>query len=323
LALFAGGTAWLGGRRGLRLFSGSRRMMGARATILLAEQNPARAGALVTNALDEMEAVDRLMSRFDANSDVGRANRARGEWVPIARSTAVVVEQALAVARSSDGSFDPALDRLTERWGFHDRRAPSPIPGRTELTPWLGGELHRAIHTRKGVRGWEVRVGAPQAGLDLGGIAKGYAIDSAAALLRDHGVRHALVEAGGDLFALGGHPNGDPWPIGVRDPRDARRLQGVIGARDEGVATSGDYENFFEAGGRRYAHLLEPHAASPARFLSSLTVQAPSAALADALATSGCAQHDGTSRELLSRMLSRLGARAWRAVDSAGREWRG
>ena len=324
LAVMAGGTGWVGARRGLRLFSGGRRMMGTQATILLAERDPVRADALAGAALDEMEVVARLMTRFDAGSDIGRVNRGNGEWVLVDRATGEVIEQALAVARASDGAFDPGLDQLTARWGFHDRIPPARLPDAAELAPWLGGNTHRAIDTQWREGGVRVRLAAPHVGLDLGGIAKGFAIDRAAALLRAQGIRHAIVEAGGDLYALGGHPDGEPWPIGVRDPRDTSRLHSVILARDEGVATSGDYENFFEAGGRRYAHLLEPRSASPGRNLCSLTVRAPTATLADALATAGCAREPGEgTRAALAGLLARVGAQGWLSINSAGEEWRG
>ena len=294
-------------------------MMGTRATILLADRSPARAEALIEAAFDRMAALAALLTRFEAGSEIGRANAATGNWTAVSDPTATVVEDALAIARASDGAFDPALDRLSELWGFHRRRAPAPLPNGLDLAPWREWRGFRFVTLDRTRRGARLRIEDARAGIDLGGIAKGYAIDRAVDVLREHGVRHALVEAGGDLFALGRQPDGSPWPVGVRDPRRPDRLQAVLSAADEGIATSGDYENFFELAGQRYAHILEPRGARPAAFLRSLTVRARSATVADALATAGCAAR---GEQELNRLLARLGASGWLAVPATGGEWR-
>src|SRR5690606_13732097 len=122
--------------------------------------------------------------------------------------------------------------------------------------------------------------------LDLGGIAKGYSVDRAVDALRRHGIEHALVNVGGDLYALGRSPDGDPWQIGVRAAAAPQQLAGTIALTDAAVATSGDYEQFFTHGGRVYHHLLDPATAAPrASSLHSVTVQAASCMSADAAAT--------------------------------------
>jgi thiamine biosynthesis lipoprotein len=99
--------------------------------------------------------------------------------------------------------------------------------------------------------------------LDLGAIAKGYGIDRAAGALRSRGVKHAIVTVGGDLFALGGSPDGEPWTVGIRSPHDEHSLAGTLRVSDRAVATSGDYERFFMWRGKRYHHLIDPATASP------------------------------------------------------------
>jgi thiamine biosynthesis lipoprotein len=315
LVLLGGGAAWLGGSRGARLFSGARRMMGTQASVLLAHDDPERAARLVVAALDRMEEAARMLTRYDPGSEIGRVNARPGASTPVSADTDAVVGAALAVARASDGAFDPGLDRLTELWGFHAQGAPRTPPTEAQVAPWRQRHAYRSVQlTRADGQAW-LRIADPAVALDLGGIAKGFAIDAAVAALRQGGVRHALVEAGGDLYALGGHPAGGDWPIGVRHPRDPGRLLAVLSARNEGVATSGDYERYFEHDGRRYAHLMDPRSGRPADRLSSLTVRAASAMLADAWATAGFVAQRREAR----RMLGRVASAPWLAMDSAGR----
>ena len=315
LVLLGGGVAWLGGRKRTRLFAGQRAMMGTRATILLAHEDSTLAEALVAAALDRMEAIAAVLTRFDPGSEIGRANALAGERIAIGHDAATVIQTALSIARASDGAFDPGLDRLSTLWGFHDRAAPAALPTAAALAPWRGRHAHRAVElTWLGGQAW-LRIRDAAVGLDLGGIAKGYAIDQGVALLRAAGARHALVEAGGDLYALGSHPGGGAWPVGVRHPRDPKRMLAVLSVRDEGVATSGDYERYFERDGQRYGHLIDPGSARPAPGLRSLTVRAPSAMLADAWATAGFVARPEAARALLRR----VSTAPWLAVDSAGR----
>lgn len=123
--------------------------------------------------------------------------------------------------------------------------------------------------------------------LGLGGIAKGYGVDRAIAVLRDHGVEHAIVSAGGDLKALG-LKQGKPWRIAIRHPRNRERVLAVLPVSNRCVVTSGDYERFFEVGGVRYHHILDPHTGRPATGCMSATVVGPDAADCDALATALC-----------------------------------
>ncbi len=122
--------------------------------------------------------------------------------------------------------------------------------------------------------------------IDLGGIAKGYAVDRAVAALRAHGIERGLVNAGGDLYAVGRSEDGDPWRVGIRHPEDPRRLLGELAIEDAAVATSGDYERAFRHAGRTFHHLLDPRTAAPREAAPhSVSVQAASCLEADAAAT--------------------------------------
>jgi thiamine biosynthesis lipoprotein len=231
--------------------------------------------AALDAAFQELEFVDRTMSRFRADSDVGRLNRS-ADAVAIGAPTAFVLERALAWAELSDGAFDPCLGRVTELW---DRRVP---PDATRLRRLAGRRLYRHLD----LDGARAIVRDPDVAVDLGGIAKGYAVDRAAQVLRERGVRQALVNVGGDLVALGRSPDGDAWRIGVADPDAPERWLRTIDLEDGAVATSGDYQRFFTHAGRRYHHLLDPATAAPRDTATrSVTVAATGCLTADAAAT--------------------------------------
>ena len=127
--------------------------------------------------------------------------------------------------------------------------------------------------------------------MDLGGIAKGYGVDRAVAALRAHGIEHGLVNVGGDLYALGERPDGSAWRVGVRDARDPTRIERTLELSNAAVATSGDYEQFFDHAGRRYHHLLDPRTGEPIQTRThSVTIVQPTCMQADAAATASFAR---------------------------------
>ncbi|MDT8340298.1 MAG: FAD:protein FMN transferase [Longimicrobiales bacterium] len=267
---------------------------------------PARSEGAARQALAaaaaELRRVEALMTRFRPDSDVGRFNVAgAGERVPVSPETAEVVRAALACAERSGGGFDPTLERLTHLWDPARNQAPPPEAALEAARLAAGGWRELEVTTPAGTDGASLRRGASTA-LDLGGIAKGYGVDRAAAVLRDHGVFRGLVNVGGDLVALGEGPGGRPWRIGVRDPRDPSGVLETVEVVDEAVATSGDYLRFFRYGGRRYHHILDPATGEPTRSrLRTVTVSAEDALSADAAATTVFAMGvEGASRILAS-----------------------
>ena len=259
-------------------------VMGTVAEVAVVHRDGRYAQAAASAALAELRRVDRTMTRFDPTSEVGRANRAAlRRPVGVSGCTADVVEAALRWAELSDGVFDPALAGAAALWSPDRRSEPPPA---AEVRRWADRRLWRSVEVDRGPAGAALRFHDPDAALDLGGIAKGHGVDRAAAVLREWGIVDGLVNAGGDLYALGTSEDGDPWEVGVRDPADPRRLSTTLRIRDGAVATSGDYEAFFEHGGRRYHHLLDPATGEPRRTrVRSLTVAAPDCMTADAAAT--------------------------------------
>ncbi len=217
-------------------------------------------------------------------SPVVRLNRrlAAGGWVPVPPDLRALIVASKRLYRASGGRFNPAIGRLVALWGFHrqdwtDARPPPPAAVRALLARHPGMDDVR-------VRGNAVRSRNPAVALDFGAIAKGYGLDRAVAVLRRMGIRNALLNAGGDLRAIGRH-GGRPWRIGIRNPAG-----GVLATLevdgDASVFTSGDYERGYTYRGRRYHHILDPRTGYPARGTRSVTVLFHGdAASADAAAT--------------------------------------
>jgi thiamine biosynthesis lipoprotein len=245
------------------------------------------------------------MSRFRADSEVGVANReAAHAAVPEGPATRRVLEEALAWAEATDGAFDPCLGRATGLWDVNRRKEPPP------------GEEVRALAGRRLYEGLDlgrasVRFADSDVAIDLGAIGKGWAVDRAVDALRAAGVSDAIVNLGGDLYAMGESEDGDPWRIGVRSAADPSRCDRVLEVRDEAVATSGDYLQGFRSGGVLYHHLLDPATGAPVRApRHSLSIAAPTCTAADAAATAVF----GAPRNVADPILRTRGARI---VDEA------
>lgn len=284
VGLFVALSLPLAARRRERLVRRTVPLMGTLAEIQVAHSDPGYAEAAIDAALAELFWVEQTMSRFRPDSDIGRANlRAAREAVAISPATAQVIAEALRWSDLSGGRFDPAVGAASELWDVLNRTTPPPDPAVLHLARrgfWRTVELER-------FRGNAVvRFTDPESRLDLGAVAKGYSIDRAAEALRRRGIRKAIVTVGGDLFALGRSLDGEPWRVGIRSPHDRTRLAGTLSISDRAVATSGDYERFFQWRGLRYHHLMDPETAAPRRTpVHSTTVLADRCMTADAAST--------------------------------------
>lgn len=283
-------------------------VMGTTAEISVVTRDPRHANAAINAALDELFAVHRTMSRFDPTSDIGRANAgAYRNPVAIGAATATVIASALHWAAARGGNFDPCLGRVAELWNVGTRTAP---PASAALRRFAGRHLARHIElTRSGGTDAVVFDDADVA-LDLGGIAKGYGVDRAVAALREWGVTDGIVNVGGDLYALGRPVDDDAWQVGVRAAEQPERIARVIPLSNAAVATSGDYEQFFDYGGTRYHHIIDPATAAPTRGSThSVTVVADDCMTADAAATAVFGLDDATASRVLhnAALRARLG----------------
>jgi thiamine biosynthesis lipoprotein len=228
----------------------------------------------------EIKRIEYLMSPWIESSDVSRINRAAGKGrVRVSQETFEVVRKAQEISAVSEGGFDITVAPLTQLW----RNA------REKKVPPSAEELKRKLHLVN-FRNMEVD---PEEGIllkkagmaiDLGGIAKGYAVDRAFELLRSAGFKNLIVNAGGDLRA-GGIRMDQPWSIGIQHPRVPDKMIARVSLSDAAVATSGDYEKFFLYEGKRYHHIFDPRTGLPAGECQSVTIVSEDGMTADALAT--------------------------------------
>ena len=193
-----------------------------------------------------------------------------------------LLKEAGRLSQSSSGLFNPVIGKLIALWGFHDNALPvGTLPDSTAIKELL--EQAPAV-TDITIGDTLISSVNPSVAYDFGGFAKGYAIDRAIDHLRKSNIQNAIINAGGDLRAIGQH--GDrPWRIGIRHPRENTILASIEVSGDASVFTSGDYERFFEVDGKRYHHIIDPRTGYPASSTTSVTVIHSDAATADAAAT--------------------------------------
>ena len=285
-------------------------VMGTIAQFAVVHRDPQHAHAAIDAAMDELLWVERTMTRFTDTSDIGRANLfAATDGVIVRPETAYVTREALRWAAAVDGRYDPAIGAVCKLWDVKNRHEP---PAAERVNELAGRHFHRSVEvgTLHGAPVFRYHDGAAR--LDLGSIAKGYGVDRATNALRKHGIEKAVVVAGGDLYALGTSPSGDPWSIGIQSPTDERAIVGTLELSDRAVATSGTYRQFFRYRGHRYHHIMDPATAEPRETaMQSLTVIADSVMHADASTTAlfGMRERDITqalARHLPGAQLARI-----------------
>ncbi|MGB9128530.1 MAG: FAD:protein FMN transferase [Thiobacillus sp.] len=270
------------------------------------------------------QAAAAVLARFDElhrtlhawqPSELSRLNAAlaRGESTTVSPGLAAMLRDAQQLSIQSNELFNPAIGGLIALWGFHADTPQARVPDDSAIADWLARRPRMADLI---IDAMTISSPNPAVRLDLGGYAKGRALDDAVAILHAHGIRNALVNIGGNVIALGAH--GDrPWRIGIQHPRKPGTLA-TLDLRDgEAIGTSGDYQRFFEANGRRYSHLIDPRTGFPASGMQSVTVLVAgeqagtrSDALSKPLFIEGAGQ--------LADQAARLGIAGYLAVDSAG-----
>lgn len=242
----------------------------------------ARAVEAASAALDEIDRLERRLSVFLADSEISRLNRtASAGPVPVAPAVASLLDLCGRLHVDTGGAFDPTIGPLTRCWGFLRRAGTVPSPEALSAARSAVGFSHVQVDAGAG----RVAYARPGVEVNLGSIGKGYALDAAAPLLRQRGVSDALLSAGGSSVLALGPSTWGWWPVGLRDARDRGRRWAVLRLRDCALATSGAGEQYFDSGGRRYGHILDPRSGQPVEGRLAVTVVASQAAEADALAT--------------------------------------
>jgi thiamine biosynthesis lipoprotein len=244
-----------------------------------AGQSEATLAAAAQKAIDEVQRIELKYSRYRDDSIVSRINAAAGSdaAVDVDAETASLIDFAAGLHTWSDGLFDITSGVLRRAWDFRAARVPE--PGRLAALLPLIGWSKVAWHAR--------RIRLPHAGmeLDFGGFGKEYAADRAVAVLAAAGQRHGFVNLGGDIRVLGARADGSAWRFGIRHPRQPDATIASVDMREGALASSGDYERYFELDGERYCHILDPRTGWPVRGWSSISVTAPACVAAGALST--------------------------------------
>jgi len=232
-------------------------------------------------ALSEVERVEALLTTWRPGGELARVDAAP-TGKPVAVSAELVETLALVFAwvPRTQGAFDPTVLPLVRAWGLREKGR-IPTPPELEAARSAVG----TAHFRVDVPGRTVTRLSEDAGIDEGAWGKGYGLDRAAGALAEAGIRSALLDLGGQVFAVGSDTGERPWRVPVADPRDRERTVVELGLTGGSASTSGDSERFREVGGRRVGHLLDPHTGEPARDFGSVTVVAPTGFVADVLST--------------------------------------
>jgi thiamine biosynthesis lipoprotein len=263
------------------IFKESKIVMGTIVEITVTHRSEEQAGIAIGEAMGEFQRIDDLMSSYKPDSVVSKVNQSGSAGkVPVGEEVFRVLREAVAISGDSGGAFDPTIWPVSQLWSF-ERGGSIPISELLTNKLQLVGYKNVIFDDSS----FSVGLNFNGMGLDLGAIAKGWAVDRAMEKLIARGIRNAIIDAGGDLRIIGTRPGKDFWRIGVQHPRNAGALLLSFDLKDTAIVTSGDYERFFIADGVRYHHILDPATGQPARDCQSVTVLAPSAAEADACAT--------------------------------------
>ncbi len=254
--------------------------MGTLVEIFIFERDKDLAQLALENAFQEFRRLEGLMSTHISTSEISKINNSSGlQPVPISTEVFEVITRALYWAKQTHGSFDISLAPILNLWNFHgDHHS---LPDKNMIAQVLPKVDYRKIH----LKNQTVFLIEKGMALHLGAIAKGYAVDRAIQILKDSKIHHGFINAGGDLKAFGKRPDQTAWKIGLQHPRKPESILASFSLSEKAVATSGDYQKYFDQDGIRYHHILSPKTGYPVTGVMSATVVTETVMDADALST--------------------------------------
>jgi len=255
-------------------------VMGTLAKVEFESNNSREATKLIEQVVAEMHRIDHLMSPFKADSELSKINNLAGKHsVKISNELFQLLKTSLYYSDLTSGAFDISFSSVGYLYDYRNHKKPSDA----QKQSLLAQINYRSIHLSEVDQ--TVRFASDKIKIDLGGIAKGHAVDRCIDILQKQGIKNAFVSAGGDSRVIG-KKNGRLWYIGIRHPRDEKKLIVNLPLEEVSISTSGDYERFFIEDGIRYHHIIDPQTGDSARGSQSVTILAPSSTMADALSTS-------------------------------------
>jgi len=249
-----------------------------------------------------LDQINRLMSTYDPDSEISRFNqRESTDWFTISAETAEVIQLSQKISSLTAGAFDISVGPLVELWGFGARERQAHIPNAEQIRELLARVGYTKLELHEDPPA--VRKQVAQLQIDLSAVAKGYAVDQLADLLKQQGISNFLLEIGGEMQVVGRRGDGSLWRVGIEKPQeDSREVEKILHLSGTALATSGNYRNFYVEDGQRYAHTIDPASGKPIRHkLASVTVLDPDCARADALATALMVMGEEQGRVLVEK----------------------
>jgi thiamine biosynthesis lipoprotein len=254
-------------------YEASHEAMGTVFTVAAYGRDQAFLSEVVNEVFEEIDRLDEQMSNYKPESELSIINREAAQQEVIVEPRLFgLIQYALRASQESGGAFDITVGPLMKRWGFF--RGQGRVPNPEEISQVLKVVGYRHVHLAPECRG--IRFDASGVEIDLGGIAKGYAVDQAVRILRSNGITAALVSSGtSSIYALGSPPGKRGWKVTVRDPFEAGKAADVFRLQNFALSTSGNYEKFFKVGGRTYCHIMDPHTGRPVGNMLATVAVAP------------------------------------------------
>lgn len=259
------------------------KLMGSRFDITVVANNKTEADTYIDIAVTEISRIEKLISSWDENSQTSKINRNAGiKAVHVDKELFDLIERAIQISKLTDGAFDISYASMDRIWKFDGSVTKMPTPENIKASVAKVGYQHIILDKEKQtvflkIKGMKIGFGA---------IGKGYAADKAKQLLKQKGVQAGIINASGDMNTWGTQTNGDQWKVGITNPMNKNNVFALLPISERAVVTSGNYEKYIMINGKRYSHIIDPRTGYPSSGIVSVSVFAPSAELADALATS-------------------------------------
>lgn len=300
-------------------YEDSRISMACAYSIIVYGEDESKLTQAVTSAFDEVDRIDRLMSHYKPESPLSKINRqAATETVKVEPELFDFIAECLRYSRESNGAFDITVGPLLKTWGFF--RGEGRMPKAAELAETRGKVGWQNVILDNQER--TIRFARDGVELDLGGIAKGYAVDKAVEVLKRDGITRALVSAcGSTIYGLGAPPGEDGWEVKLRDPVSSQKTAMTVRLKDRALSVSGSYEKFFDLGGKRYSHIFDPRTGWPTQGVLSVAVLTDTGTSGDALDNVFYVLGVEKSKSHLKKLPTTTamfflpGAKSWRLVE--------
>lgn len=243
--------------------------------------DPGALPGILEDALDEVDRIDRLMSHYKTESPLSRINRdASASPVPVEPELFDFIAESIRYSRDSDGAFDITVGPLMKAWGFFRGEGRLASDADVESARRLVGSEHVVLDSERRT----IRFDRPGVELDLGGIAKGYAVDRVVKMIKARNVASALVSAGGStIYGLGSPPDRSAWSVSLQDPIESGKVARNVELNDRALSVAGSSEKSFEVDGIRYSHIMDPRTGRPVQGVLSVAVLTKTGTQGDAL----------------------------------------